>query len=88
LFFRAGETNTGSELWKSDGTEGGTVIVKDINPGTGSSAPFWFEGIGNTLLFGAIDGIHGQELWATDGTDSGTVMVKDINPGIGNGFVD
>ena len=27
----------GYELWKSDGTDGGTVMVKDIYPGTGSS---------------------------------------------------
>jgi ELWxxDGT repeat protein len=24
----------GSELWKTDGTADGTVLVKDINPGT------------------------------------------------------
>ena len=24
---------SGRELWKSDGTEAGTVLVKDINPG-------------------------------------------------------
>jgi len=26
-------------LWNSDGTSGGTALVKDINPGPGSSDP-------------------------------------------------
>ncbi|MGL5094852.1 MAG: hypothetical protein ACRDD1_04650, partial [Planctomycetia bacterium] len=34
LFFRANDgSGTGVELWKSDGTAAGTVLVKDIFPG-------------------------------------------------------
>ena len=33
LFFGAFDPVSGQELWKSDGTETGTVLVKDINPG-------------------------------------------------------
>src|SRR3954453_17872270 len=40
LFFAA-STADGTELWKTDGTEAGTVMVKDIWPGTGSSIPEW-----------------------------------------------
>ena len=32
LFFAATDGN-GTELWKTDGTESGTVMVKDIYPG-------------------------------------------------------
>ena len=35
---RAGPDDvTGVELWQSDGTEAGTVLVKDINPAGGSN---------------------------------------------------
>jgi len=82
LFFIADDgTGSGAELWKSDGTSGGTVMVKDINPGSLGSSPYNFINIGGTLYFTASDGVNGNELWKSDGTSGGTVMVKDINPG-------
>jgi ELWxxDGT repeat protein len=69
---------TGSELWKSDGTAAGTVIVKDINPGTGHSAPDGISVMGVYVYFSANDGTLGTELWRSDGTSAGTELVKDI----------
>ncbi len=83
VLFGATDGINGRELWKSDGTAAGTVMVKDINP-LGSSSPAALSSISaGTTLFFADDGTHGIELWKTDGTAAGTQLVKDINPGSG-----
>jgi len=69
----------GEELWVSDGTSIGTVLLKDINP-AGNSNPARYGTAGGLLYFQATDGTNGAELWKSDGTTIGTVMVKDINP--------
>ncbi|WP_353743905.1 ELWxxDGT repeat protein, partial [Microcystis sp. LSC13-02] len=76
----------GRELWRSDGTAAGTVLVKDINPGFFSSYPLNLTAVGNTLFFTAYDGVNGGELWKSDGTVAGTVLVKDISPGSYSSF--
>src|SRR5262249_17967576 len=65
----------------------GTVLVKDIRPGSSpygfplSSSPTNLTAVGNTLFFAANDGVTGEELWKSDGTAAGTGLVKDIRPG-------
>ena len=83
VFFSAFDRTSGFELWKSDGTEAGTVRVKDINPGASGSIPGGFTVFNNALYFSAFDATSGFELWRSDGTEAGTVRVKDINPGPG-----
>ena len=78
FFFEGSDGLTGRELWKSDGTAEGTVMVKDIYPGPMGSSPRNLVAVGGTLFFSADDGNHGFELWKSDGTADGTVIVKDI----------
>jgi trimeric autotransporter adhesin len=84
LYFAANDGTNGYELWKSNGTAAGTVLVKNINPGINNSYPDSFTNVNGTLYFRANDGTNGEELWKSDGTAAGTVLVKNINPGINN----
>ncbi len=81
VLFRATTGATGSELWRTDGTEAGTMMVKDIRPGlgatSGSGGPrVVFNG---RLFFLADDGVHGGDLWFSDGTEAGTQMLIDLD---------
>ncbi len=80
-FFTATTPTTGRELWKSDGTVEGTVLVKDVRAGNIDSSISNMINVDGILYFAANDGIHGYELWKSDGTSDGTVLVKDIHPG-------
>jgi ELWxxDGT repeat protein len=80
LYFQADDGASGVELWKTDGTDAGTVLVKDISPGAANSNPSGLTVFNGALYFRADDGVSGIELWKTDGTDAGTVRVKDIRP--------
>lgn len=85
LFFNFNGAGVGNELYSSDGTVAGTGLVKDINPGTTMSNPFF--GIeANDFLYFQAQSANGNELYRTDGTSAGTVLVQDINPGSGNSF--
>ena len=80
LYFTARDERDGQQLWKSDGTAAGTVMVKAINP-SGSSDTTGLTNVNGTLYFAANDGTDGEELWKSNGTAAGTVMVKDIDTG-------
>ena len=62
LYFRARDSR-GSELWRSDGTNLGTRLVRDVFPGPNGSRPRSLANVGGVLYFSARDGVHGFELW-------------------------
>ncbi len=73
----------GGELWRSDGTEPGTYMVKDTWPGE-NPINYWPERlmvIGGALMFVADNSGTGDELWRSDGTGAGTAMINDIMAG-------
>ncbi|WP_068436986.1 ELWxxDGT repeat protein [Magnetospirillum sp. XM-1] len=74
-----------TNIWASDGTSGGTAILKEINPG-GSSNPLDFTVFNGKLYFTATNATYGRELWVTDGTEAGTQLVKDIRSGSSSAF--
>jgi ELWxxDGT repeat protein len=79
LYFYANDGVNGRELWRSDGTDAGTFMIKDIYPGSSNSSfPRSFVKFNNTIYFIANDNM-GSALWTTDGTDAGTVKVTTLN---------
>ena len=76
LFFRANNGVNGSELWKSNGSEEGTVLVSDINP-SGDSYPGVLTVLDGVLYFTAYEG-GSPHLWKSDGTAQWTVKVHDV----------
>lgn len=80
-YFVAQTSTLGPQLWKTDGTEAGTLLVKEIRNGGYSAKPHSLTNVQGTLYFVAYDDVHGEELWKSDGTAAGTVLVKDVVPG-------
>jgi ELWxxDGT repeat protein len=84
VYFFATHPQVGRELWRSDGTAGGTWLVKDALPGP--DAPPHARGpefpdpdelvqLGDALFFR-----RGGDLWTSDGTPEGTRRVADVYP--------
>lgn len=84
VFFRALDSSGNSELWKTNGTAAGTVLVKEISS-AGGSFPDELTVLGNRLYFFANDAAtsygNNRELWVSDGTSAGTKNVIELRSG-------
>ncbi|MFK8058917.1 MAG: T9SS type A sorting domain-containing protein [Polaribacter sp.] len=80
LFFQANSPTTGYELWKTDGTETGTFLVKDIHPTFDDNNIEDIIDFNGKAIFTASDqNWFGKEIYISDGTEAGTKILKDIN---------
>lgn len=88
LYFAAhdGTGMHGTELWRTDGTDTGTVLVKDLNPGIKDGSPSLFYVDSTALYFVANDGVSGYGLWKSDGTEAGTIYLKNVAPKPADGY--
>jgi ELWxxDGT repeat protein len=75
LVFAASDDAHGGELWTSDGTAGGTEILKDVCPGECGSITY-FAGQTRDISFWVL-GTGVGELWRSDGTRAGTFPLVD-----------
>jgi ELWxxDGT repeat protein len=82
VYFRGRNDTNGLELWRTDGTADGTVMVADVIPGADSGvyhSPHMAT-IGDQVWFRALDPAAGFEIFVSDGTSAGTRMLTDLNP--------
>ena len=78
LYFVANDGLHGSELWRSDGSAGGTVMVEDITPGPYGSRPRELTVVGETLFFAASSEGVGGSLWKTNPPGADATFVRNI----------
>ncbi|HYO69445.1 MAG TPA: ELWxxDGT repeat protein, partial [Archangium sp.] len=69
------------ELWKTDGTKEGTVLVKSVTGPPLGWKPKHLTAVGNRLFFVAEAGIVQEVLWTSDGTGPGTSLVTNLGSG-------
>src|SRR5215210_4777844 len=80
-YFSAADPAHGAELWRSDGTPGGTERLTDICAGPCNSLPASISVHAGRVFFKADDGFSGDELWVSDGTPGSERRVRDLCPG-------
>ena len=66
LIFTANDGVHGDEVWISNGTDEGTMLLADVFPGAGGSAANSYAVHDGLLYFSATDDLHGEEVFTID----------------------
>lgn len=76
ILYLSGDPNNGQQLWRSDGTLPGTVLVMNMGAGVQFSQlgqNIVMTRVGNRAIFQSENAQNGPQLWSSDGTAQGTV---------------
>jgi ELWxxDGT repeat protein len=76
ILYLSGTANSGLELWRSDGTLPGTVLLMNMGQGVQFSQlgqNIVMTRVGDRAVFQSENAQNGPQLWSSDGTAPGTV---------------
>lgn len=86
IYFSAFDATNGNEIWKTDGTNVGTVLFLDLATGVANSDSNQYNeiipagSVSSVLSFVATRSSQGRELYKTTGATGNVSIIKDINP--------
>ena len=81
MFFQAKGLPNNFQFWKTDGTEAGTSLVKDIFPSSYFEIYTAVESNGLLYIIASPNNSD-YALWKSDGTEAGTVQIKNLGSGM------
>lgn len=81
LIFWASTADTGLELWSTDGTARGTLLLKDFTPGAAGTPWSPLVRAPSSVYFAVAAPDKGTALWQTDGSPGGTRRIGDTGVG-------
>ena len=77
-YFVGDNGTTGPQLWTTDGTASGTVMVANLGPSGTTAPPLLYGAFGSLVIFSKVDASGTAQLYATDGTSAGTAALTSL----------
>ena len=79
MFFFVDSPEFGRELWKTDGTAEGTLVVASILPHGVDEGAIELVEFAHAIFF-RVNGEASQQIWRSDGSPEGTSLFIDLGP--------